>query len=261
MRVVVSGGFDPLHPGHLNLFQYAEEISRDLVVVVNSDEWVSKKHSVLQNQNDRAKVVAAVLGVTRVYLSKSEDGSISEALKNIHPDIFLVGPDHSNIEELPEYETCKKLGIKIVCANHLTKDQGSSIILKDRLWANPPVAVSGLICDHRRRILVGTRRDGGKLCLPGGFLEVGETLEDGLKREIREELNTEIIRCNYFGSRIGIYEDGRKITCVDFTIECSVDPTPSTELSELRYLDFAGCFKLRSQFFTASDLETISDFL
>jgi len=41
--VVVSGGFDPLHSGHLKLFKEAKQYGDRLCVIVNSDEWLTKK--------------------------------------------------------------------------------------------------------------------------------------------------------------------------------------------------------------------------
>ena len=41
--IVVSGGFDPVHSGHINLMIAARELSDDLIVLLNSDEWLSRK--------------------------------------------------------------------------------------------------------------------------------------------------------------------------------------------------------------------------
>ena len=59
--VMVSGGFDPVHVGHLALFQDAKKLGDKLIVVLNSDQWLlRKKGKVFMKQDDRARIIRAV---------------------------------------------------------------------------------------------------------------------------------------------------------------------------------------------------------
>lgn len=78
-------------------------------------------------------------------------------------------------------------------------------------YLNPAAAVAALITNHKGELLL-TRRafepQKGTLDLPGGFAELDETLEDALKREIKEELNADIENIHYFTSQPNRYPFG-----------------------------------------------------
>ncbi len=70
-------------------------------------------------------------------------------------------------------------------------------------YANPAVGAAGLIFNREGELLVVRRaKDPGKgsYDLPGGFVEIGETLEEGLKRELKEELGIEVQNLQYLFS-------------------------------------------------------------
>lgn len=105
-------------------------------------------------------------------------------------------------------------------------------------WNNPPVVVNALIECIGKGVILGTRahEDGkGKLELIGGFVEVGETLEDALVREIREEVGSDATvprnMLTYYGSWVGTYSDGRKLLSVVFICSLMGTLTPSAEVS------------------------------
>ncbi len=54
ITVVVSGGFDPVHVGHIRLFQEAKKMGDKLIVIINNDNWLlAKKGYVFMPQNER----------------------------------------------------------------------------------------------------------------------------------------------------------------------------------------------------------------
>ena len=56
--VAVSGGFDPLHPGHIRLFHDAKKLGDELVVILNNDNWLMKKKGyVFMHDRERKEVI------------------------------------------------------------------------------------------------------------------------------------------------------------------------------------------------------------
>src|SRR5882724_4585395 len=94
--VAVSGGFDPIHPGHIRMFKEAKALGDRLVVILNNDNWLMKKKKfVFMKQNERKEVIEAIKYVDLVIISKhkhdTDDMSVSEDLRRIKPDIFANG--------------------------------------------------------------------------------------------------------------------------------------------------------------------------
>ncbi len=116
--VVVSGGFDPVHIGHVRMFQEARALGDRLVVVLNNDNWLMKKKGfVFMPEAERKEVIEAFRAVDEVVLTKHEAGttdmSICKALEELRPDIFANGGDRK-IENIPEVATCEAIGCEMV---------------------------------------------------------------------------------------------------------------------------------------------------
>ena len=129
--VAVSGYFNPIHVGHLELIEEAKKLGDYLVVIVNNDEQVKLKGSVpFMKLEDRVKIVEAIKGVDEVFISIDQDKTVRKSLEAIKPDIFANGGDRKNINDIPEVKICEKLNIKLVdgCGK---KIRSSSILLKD----------------------------------------------------------------------------------------------------------------------------------
>jgi len=113
-KVAVSGYFDPLHVGHLELFKNARQIGDYLIVIVNSDEQARmKKGYVFMKCEDRMRIVSAIRGVDEVVKSIDTDRTICRTLEMVKPDIFANGGDRHN-QEIPEAEVCRQYGIEII---------------------------------------------------------------------------------------------------------------------------------------------------
>jgi len=112
--VAVSGYFDPLHVGHLELIHLAKQLGDKLVVIVNNDHQTSiKKGKPFMKQEERVEIVKALRDVDEVFLSIDQDKSICESLRAVNPDIFANGGDRHQ-GEVPETPVCKELGIEMV---------------------------------------------------------------------------------------------------------------------------------------------------
>ncbi|MFA5109060.1 MAG: adenylyltransferase/cytidyltransferase family protein [Patescibacteria group bacterium] len=113
--VAVSGYFNPLHVGHLELISRAKKMGDKLVVIVNNDRQVTAKGSVsFMSQADRLKIIKALRDVDEVFLSIDNDQTVCRSLAKIHPDIFANGGDRKSLGDVPEYPVCQKLKIKMV---------------------------------------------------------------------------------------------------------------------------------------------------
>jgi cytidyltransferase-like protein len=107
--IIVSGGFDPLHSGHIAYFKSAKELGDKLIVALNSDEWlINKKGKFFMPFNERKSIVENISCVDSVIdFEDDELGSATNALikiKKMHPNdqiIFANGGDR-NKENIPE---------------------------------------------------------------------------------------------------------------------------------------------------------------
>jgi cytidyltransferase-like protein len=107
--VVVSGGFDPLHSGHINLLESAATFGNKLVVLVNSDEWLTKKKGrPFMPFEERALILQRMDIVDNVYGVDDADGSVTKGLINVrnafgehHEYVFCNGGDRKK-DNIPE---------------------------------------------------------------------------------------------------------------------------------------------------------------
>ncbi len=118
--VMVSGGFDPVHIGHVRLFKEAKKLGDELVVVINNDNWLMlKKGYVFMPEHERREIIESFHGVDRVLLSSHEkdtkDISIARDILALRPHIFAKGGDR-NVGNIPtpEVSACSEVGCEIV---------------------------------------------------------------------------------------------------------------------------------------------------
>ena len=111
--VMVSGGFDPVHIGHIRLIREASKYG-DVVVVANSDQWLYRKKGFnFMTFEHRAEILRSIKGVTLVSSVNDSDGSVCEAIRRINPAYFANGGDR-NYDNTPEKELCEQLGIEML---------------------------------------------------------------------------------------------------------------------------------------------------
>ena len=112
--VAISGYFDPLHIGHIDLIKRARNLGNYLIVIVNSDEQVVlKKGRSFMPQDERIEIMKSLKFVDKVILSIDKDRTVCKTLEMVKPDIFANGGDRIT-ENIPEQEVCDRLGIKMV---------------------------------------------------------------------------------------------------------------------------------------------------
>lgn len=131
LTVAVSGGFDPLHIGHVRMFRHARALGDRLVVILNNDHWLRKKKGfVFMPQHERKEIIEAIQGVDKVVFTSHKpndpDRSVCRDLKKVRPHIFANGGDRTG-DNVPEVILCKKMGIDLVFnVGHGGKVQSSS---------------------------------------------------------------------------------------------------------------------------------------
>ncbi|MEK7098994.1 MAG: adenylyltransferase/cytidyltransferase family protein [Patescibacteria group bacterium] len=116
--VAVSGGFDPVHVGHVRMFSAARALGDRLVVILNNDNWLrKKKRHVFMPEKERQEVLASFRAVDAVILTSHgenpEDMSVAKELARLKPDIFANGGDRF-ADNVPEVAVCKRMGCKMI---------------------------------------------------------------------------------------------------------------------------------------------------
>jgi bifunctional ADP-heptose synthase (sugar kinase/adenylyltransferase) len=126
---MVSGGFDPIHAGHIAYFAFAAGLGRPVLCNIDPDSYVERKHPVLVEARDRAQVLDAIRHID--YTHRSEV-SVAEVLDRLRPRYFVKGVDWKG--RLPEEEVavCDGAGIEIVYSDTV---HGSSSRLVSRAQA------------------------------------------------------------------------------------------------------------------------------
>ena len=111
--VRVSGGFDPVHIGHIRMIIEASKYG-DVIVVANSDDWLfRKKGFVFMSFDQRAEILASIKGVVKVTGVDDHDGTVCEAISREKPDYFANGGDRKK-HNTPEQALCRHLDIEML---------------------------------------------------------------------------------------------------------------------------------------------------
>lgn len=116
--VAVSGGFDPLHRGHLRMFEEAKKLGQELVVILNNDNWLKKKKGfAFISQKERKELLESIKWVDRVVLTNHyrdpQDMSVCQELKKLRPAIYANGGDRTR-KNIPEVAVCNEVGCKMI---------------------------------------------------------------------------------------------------------------------------------------------------
>jgi len=108
--VMISGGFDPIHVGHIRLIRKASEYG-DVIVAMNSDEWLFRRRGFNSiGFKERKEFLIAIKGVVDVVSVDDKDDTVCAALIEHRPTYFANGGNR-NEKNTPEKLTCEELGI------------------------------------------------------------------------------------------------------------------------------------------------------
>ena len=130
ITVMVSGGFDPIHIGHIKMFEEAKKLGDKLVVIVNSDRFLkTKKGYAFMTLKERMMIIKSISCVDEVIRCCDSDQTVCRTLTVHRPDIFANGGDRKK-GNIPEYDVCKRFGIEMRFNVGGSKQQSSSKLVK-----------------------------------------------------------------------------------------------------------------------------------
>ncbi|MDA9893058.1 adenylyltransferase/cytidyltransferase family protein [Flavobacteriaceae bacterium] len=134
--IIVSGYFNPLHKGHLELFEKAKAVGDKLWVIVNSDLQRELKGSkAFMNEDERLVIVKAIGIVDKALVSIDKDKTQCSTLRFLaneygtEYDLFFANGGDQNNDSIPEVPICKEVGIGLI-EGLGDKIQSSSWLLK-----------------------------------------------------------------------------------------------------------------------------------
>ena len=140
-----SGGFDPLHVGHLRCIQGTVKLAQDskaiynrlrplVVVLVNCDDFLlAKKGYVFMTLADRMEIIDGLKGVDGVIPVFYQDGdfTVTDTLNELKPSHFTKGGDRKDETSIPEWELCMKIGCTVITGVGGDKIRSSSSMVEN----------------------------------------------------------------------------------------------------------------------------------
>ena len=129
---MVSGGFDPVHIGHIRMIIEASKHG-DVIVVANSDDWLfRKKGFVFMEFQERAEILASIKGVVKVSGVDDSNNTVCEAIRRLKPDYFANGGDRGK-NNTPEQTLCDEIGVEMLWGIGGDNKANSSSALVERV--------------------------------------------------------------------------------------------------------------------------------
>jgi len=135
--VVTSGGFDPMHVGHLRCLQETAVVANKwssnarVGVVVNGEGFLNRKKGyAFMPEAERLEIIAGVSGVD--YVVPWDDGgqTVTGALEVLSPVLFTKGGDRDSSQNVPEFDLCQRIGCKVLFGIGGGKIQSSSDLVR-----------------------------------------------------------------------------------------------------------------------------------
>ena len=143
--MLTSGGFDPLHVGHLRCLLETANLANDpnkfpkahkplVTVLVNCDEFLkAKKGYAFMPLEDRMEIINAIKGIDCVlpWFYTNDDFTVVKAINMIKPKYFTKGGDRTNATNIPEWEICQQRGCEIITGVGGEKIRSSSELVEN----------------------------------------------------------------------------------------------------------------------------------
>ena len=133
--IIVSGGFDPVHKGHIRMFREAANLGANVIVGLNSDEWLSrKKEKPFMKWNERAEILESCKFVSQVMSMNDSDDTANDIIKQVSEkykgyNIYFANGGDRGKGNVPEMPTCKDLNVVMLWNIGGGKIQSSSWLI------------------------------------------------------------------------------------------------------------------------------------
>ena len=136
--IIVSGGFDPVHKGHIRMFREAANLGHQVIIGLNSDEWLTrKKGKPFMKWEERAEILESCKFVTQVLSMDDTDDTASDIIrqvanlyKNQDMNIYFANGGDRKKGNVPELDVCKDLNVVMLWGIGGGKIQSSSWLIK-----------------------------------------------------------------------------------------------------------------------------------
>jgi len=135
--IIVSGGFDPVHKGHIRMFREAANLGHQVIIGLNSDEWLTrKKGKPFMKWEERAEILESCKFVDQVWLMDDSDDTASDIIRQVAKlykgqdmNIYFANGGDRKKENVPELDVCKDLNVVMLWGIGGGKIQSSSWLI------------------------------------------------------------------------------------------------------------------------------------
>ena len=142
--IIVSGGFDPVHKGHIRMFREAANFGANVIVGLNSDEWLTrKKGKSFMKWDERAEILESCKFINQVIPFDDSDDTANDAIKRVFDmynadssdyNIYFANGGDRKLGNVPEFDNCRELGVVMLWNFGGGKIKSSSDLTKN--WEN-----------------------------------------------------------------------------------------------------------------------------
>ena len=146
--IILSGGFDPVHKGHIRMFREAANLGANVIVGLNSDSWLMrKKGKPFMEWNERAEILESCKFITQVLPMDDYDDTASDIIErvvdlyeqqsrinsdNMGYNIYFANGGDRKKGNVPELDTCKELNVTMLWGIGGGKIQSSSWLIENK---------------------------------------------------------------------------------------------------------------------------------
>ena len=136
----MSGGFDPVHKGHLRMFREASWLGHQVIVGLNSDDWLSrKKGKPFMDFKERKEILEGFKYINQVLAFDDKDETANDIIKQIcslyrdfDVNIYFANGGDRTSDNVPEMKVCDELGVEMIWGVGGGKIQSSSWLIGDK---------------------------------------------------------------------------------------------------------------------------------
>ena len=136
--IILSGGFDPVHKGHVRMFQAAKEMEATVVVGVNSDEWLCrKKGKPFMDIEERTEILQGFKYIDYVFRFDDSDETACDLIRKVSQmyiddkdvKVFFGNGGDRTTDTTPEMDYCKERDVEMLWGVGGGKIQSSSDLI------------------------------------------------------------------------------------------------------------------------------------